>query len=124
MDILDSLFGRFYPMSRIFAYDCVSATKQTTKNQIYDIVAAGFRIEHDLLIERRQSGVKRAKPEGKTRGCFSVLNEEQKPQLRADPVKEMSVPAIASKCSTSRQTFMQVWDKKTARHRSVSSRVA
>ncbi|NEJ26356.1 hypothetical protein GR247_41565, partial [Rhizobium leguminosarum] len=36
------------------------------------------QFERDLLIERTQSGLKRAKSEGKTLGRPSTLNEKQK----------------------------------------------
>ena len=61
-----------------------------------------------MLIERTQSGLKRAKSEGKALGRPSTLNEKQKQDVRDDLAKEMSVSAIARKFGTSRQTIMRV----------------
>ncbi|PWU70726.1 resolvase [Ochrobactrum sp. POC9] len=75
------------------------------------VLNAVAQFERDLLIERTQSGLKRAKSEGKTPGRPSTLNEQQKQAVRDDLAKEMSVSAIARKFGTSRQTIMRVRDE-------------
>jgi putative DNA-invertase from lambdoid prophage Rac len=75
------------------------------------VLNAVAQFERDLLIERTQSGLKRAKSEGKTLGRPSTLNDEQKQDVRDDLAKEMSVSAIAKKFRTSRQTIMRVRDE-------------
>ncbi|HCJ74444.1 recombinase family protein [Rhizobium pusense] len=67
--------------------------------------------EMNLLIERTQSGLKRAKSEGKTLGRPFTLNDEQKQGVRNDLAMGMSVSAIARKFATSRQTIMRVRDE-------------
>ncbi len=69
------------------------------------------QFERDLLIERTQSGLRRAKSEGKTLGRPSTLSEEQKQDVREDLANELSVSAIARKFGTSRQTIMRVRDE-------------
>ncbi|WP_413990778.1 recombinase family protein [Labrys okinawensis] len=75
------------------------------------VLNAVAQFERDLLIERTQSGLKRAKSEGKILGRPSTLNDEQKQGVRDDLAKEMSVSAIARKFRTSRQTIMRVRDE-------------
>ena len=76
-----------------------------------NVLNAVAQFERDLLIERTQSGLKRAKSEGKALGRPSTLNEKQKQDVRDDLAKEMSVSAIARKFGTSRQTIMRVRDE-------------
>ncbi len=68
------------------------------------------QFERDLLIERTQSGLKRAKSEGKALGRPSTLSEKQKHDVRGDLATGMSVSAVARKFATSRQTIMRVRD--------------
>lgn len=75
------------------------------------VLNAVAQFERDLLIERTQSGLKRAKSEGKTLGRPSTLNEMHKQGVRDDLAKEMSISAIARKFGTSRQTIMRVRDE-------------
>nr|WP_284727969.1 helix-turn-helix domain-containing protein [Sphingomonas psychrolutea] len=75
------------------------------------VLNAVAQFERDLLIERTQSGLRRAKFEGKTLGRPSTLSEGQKQDVREDLAKEMSVSAIARKFGTSRQTIMRVRDE-------------
>lgn len=78
---------------------------------IMQALNAGAQFERDLPIELTQSGLKRARSEGKTRGRPSTLSDEQKQDVRHDLAKEMSVSAIAKKFGTSRQTIMRVRDE-------------
>lgn len=82
----------------------------TMTMQVLNAVA---QFERDLLIERTQSGLKRAKSEGKTLGRPATLNDNQKQDVRADLAKGMSVSAIARKFATSRQTIMRVRDDRS-----------
>ena len=75
------------------------------------VIAAVAEFERDLLIERTQSGLKRAKSEGKTLGRPFTLSDEQKQGVRNDLATGMSVSAIARKFATSRQTIMRVRDE-------------
>ena len=76
-----------------------------------NVLNAVAQFERDLLIERTQSGLKRAKSEGKTLGRPFTLSDEQKQGVRNDLAKGMSVSAIARKFATSRQTIMRVRDE-------------
>ena len=72
------------------------------------VLNAVAQFERDLLIERTQSGLRRAKSEGKTLGRPSVLSEGEKQSVLNDLAEGMSVSALARKFSTSRQTIMRV----------------
>ena len=86
----------------------LTSSSGTMTMQVLNAVA---QFERDLLIERTQSGLRRAKSEGKILGRPSTLNEEQKQGVRDDLTKEMSISAIARKFGTSRQTIMRVRDE-------------
>lgn len=75
------------------------------------VLNAVAQFERDLLIERTQSGLRRAKSEGKTLGRPSTLSEEQKQGVRDDLATGMSISAMARKFRTSRQTIMRVRDE-------------
>ena len=75
------------------------------------VLNAVAQFERDLLIERTQSGLKRAKSEGKALGRPSTLSDKQKQDVRDDLATGMSVSAIARKFMTSRQTIMRVRDE-------------
>lgn len=72
------------------------------------VINAVAEFERDLLVERTQAGLARAKAEGKTLGRPKSLSpEESKEALRmlaqGEPVAE-----IARRLSTSRQTIMRI----------------
>ena len=46
------------------------------------VIAAVAEFERDLLIERTQSGLKRAKDQGRTLGRPAVLSNEQQQEVR------------------------------------------
>ena len=56
-----------------------------------NVLNAVAQFERDLLIERTQSGLKRAKSEGKTLGRPFTLSDEQKQGVRNDLATRMSV---------------------------------
>lgn len=75
------------------------------------VLNAVAQFERDLLIERTQSGLKRARSEGKILGRPATLSEDQKRDVRKDLRMQMSVSAIARKFGTSRQTIIRVRDE-------------
>ena len=87
--------------------DLTSSAGTMTMN----VLNAVAQFERDLLIERTQSGLKRAKSEGKALGRPSTLSDKQKQDVRGDLTTGMSVSAIARKFATSRQTIMRVRDE-------------
>jgi putative DNA-invertase from lambdoid prophage Rac len=83
--------------------DLTSSAGTMTMN----VLNAVAQFERDLLIERTQSGLQRAKAEGKKLGRPSVLSEQQKALVREELAAGVSVAAIARKLGTSRQTVMR-----------------
>ena len=72
------------------------------------VIAAVAEFERDLLIERTQAGLSRAKAEGKSLGRpKSLTNEETQEVLRRLAAGE-AVAAIARAMGTSRQTVMRI----------------
>jgi putative DNA-invertase from lambdoid prophage Rac len=86
----------------------LTSSSGTMTMQVLNAVA---QFERDLLIERTQSGLRRAKFEGKTLGRPSTLSDDQKQDVREDLANGLSVSAIARKFGTSRQTIMRVRDE-------------
>lgn len=86
--------------------DLASSAGKMTMN----VINAVAQFERDLLIERTQSGLKRAKSEGKTLGRPARLNETRKQDVLEGLASGMSVSALARKFETSRQTIMRVRD--------------
>lgn len=74
------------------------------------VINAMAEFERDLLIERTQAGLARARAEGKTLGRPSSLTEEQAQQARQRLEAGESVSAVAKSMGTSRQTIMRVRD--------------
>ncbi|MBB6357744.1 DNA invertase Pin-like site-specific DNA recombinase [Aminobacter aganoensis] len=66
------------------------------------------------MIERTQSGLQRAKSEGKALGRPARLNEKQKRYALVDLAGGMSISALARKFDASRQTIMRVRDEVSA----------
>jgi putative DNA-invertase from lambdoid prophage Rac len=77
------------------------------------VINAVAQFERDLLVERTQSGLKRAKSAGKVLGRPAQLNEAQRRQVREELVAGVSVSALAKKFDTSRQTIMRVRDDRS-----------
>ncbi|SCB29760.1 putative DNA-invertase from lambdoid prophage Rac [Rhizobium hainanense] len=84
----------------------LTSSSGTMTMQVLNAVA---QFERDLLIERSQSGLRRAKSEGRTLGRPSKLSQEQKQDVRNDLAKGIS--GYARKFATSRQTVMRVRDE-------------
>jgi putative DNA-invertase from lambdoid prophage Rac len=77
------------------------------------VINAVAQFERDLLIERTQSSLKRAKSAGKVLGRPAQLNEAQRRQVREELAAGVSVSALAKKFDTSRQTIMRVRDDRS-----------
>lgn len=86
--------------------DLTSSAGTMTMN----VLNAVAQFERDLLIERTQAGLNRAKSEGKTLGRKATLSEQQKQSVLDDLAAGLSVSAIARKLGTSRQTVMRARD--------------
>lgn len=71
------------------------------------VINACAEFERDLLIERTQAGLARAKAEGKTLGRPQSLTKEQVDAVHARLASGDSVAAIARDFDTSRQTIMR-----------------
>lgn len=76
-----------------------------------NVLNAVAQFERDLLIERTQSGLRRARSEGKALGRPATLNAGQKQEVRDALAAGASISAIARKFSTTRQTIMRVRDE-------------
>lgn len=72
------------------------------------VINAVAEFERDLLIERTQAGLSRAKAEGKTLGRPQSLPGSVVEQVRQRLAAGHTVAAIARDFSTSRQTIMRV----------------
>jgi putative DNA-invertase from lambdoid prophage Rac len=68
------------------------------------------QFERDLLIERTQSGLDRAKSNGKALGRPNVLSESQKKQTMQQLQEGKAIAAIARYFNVSRQTIMRIRD--------------
>jgi len=74
------------------------------------VINAVAQFERNLLIERTQSGLARAKAEGKILGRPPALSSEQQSLVRQRLANGESVSAIARDIRTSRQTIMRARD--------------
>lgn len=75
------------------------------------VINAVAQFERDLLIERTQSGLARAKAEGKRMGRPPALSVDQREAVRAQLDAGKSVAALARDLKVSRQTIMRVRDR-------------
>jgi putative DNA-invertase from lambdoid prophage Rac len=71
------------------------------------VLNAVAQFERDLLIERTQAGLARARAEGKRIGRPAGLTDRQKQVLLAELGATLSVAAAAKKYGVSRQTIMR-----------------
>src|SRR3954452_553946 len=86
--------------------DLTSSTGKLTMN----VLNAVAEFERDLLIERTQAGLTRAKAEGKTLGRPPSLTDEQRRAVERQLSEGATVSALARVFNTSRQTIMRVRD--------------
>ncbi len=68
------------------------------------------QFERDLLIERTQSGLDRAKSNGKTLGRPNTLSKSQRKQTIQQIQEGKAIAAIARQFNVSRQTIMRIRD--------------
>lgn len=71
------------------------------------VLAAVSQFERDLLIERTQAGLARAKAEGKALGRPSSLTDQDRAAARAALAAGDTVSAVARRFNTSRQTVLR-----------------
>jgi putative DNA-invertase from lambdoid prophage Rac len=74
------------------------------------VIAAVAEFERDLLIERTQAGLARAKTEGKSLGRPATFTPEKAEEVRAKLAQGEPVAALARIYKTTRQTIMRVRD--------------
>lgn len=74
------------------------------------VINAVAQFERDLLIERTQSGLARAKSKGKTLGRPKIISESQREQVIQLLQEGKTIAAIARDFNTSRQTIMRIRD--------------
>ena len=86
--------------------DLTSSTGKLTMN----VLNAVAEFERDLLVERTQAGLSRAKAEGKTLGRPLSLTEDQRREIERQLREGVTVSALAREFNTSRQTIMRVRD--------------
>ncbi|WP_175849252.1 recombinase family protein [Burkholderia cepacia] len=88
--------------------DLTSAAGRMTM-QVLNAVA---EFERNLLIERTQAGIARARAEGKSMGRPCALSKSQQDEVRQQLSEGASVASLARRYSTSRQTIMRIRDSK------------
>lgn len=71
------------------------------------VITAVAEFERDLLIERTQAGLARAKSEGKTLGRPQTMSDAEKLKAKARLQNGESVSAVAKDLGVSRQTVMR-----------------
>jgi putative DNA-invertase from lambdoid prophage Rac len=103
VDQLSKLGVRVYCLA-LGGADLTSAAGRMTM-QVINAVA---QFERDLLIERTQAGLERARAAGTLLGRPNVLDEDQQAAVRASLQAGLSVSELARKYATSRQTIMRV----------------
>ncbi len=72
------------------------------------VIAAVAEFERDLLVERTQAGLSRAKAEGKTLGRPSSLTAEQQSTIRLQRSQGLSLGALAVQYGVSRAAIQRV----------------
>lgn len=72
------------------------------------VIAAVAEFERDLLVERTQAGLSRAKAEGKTLGRPSSLTAEQQAMIRLRRSQGLSLGALAAEYGVSRAAIQRV----------------
>lgn len=75
------------------------------------VIAAVAEFERDLLIERTQAGLLRAKKEGKSFGRPSTFTDVEQQQIFSRITQGEAIAAIAKSLGTTRQTIMRIRSK-------------
>jgi len=86
--------------------DLTSSTGKLTMN----VINAVAEFERDLLIERTQAGLSRAKAEGKRLGRPTSLMADQRSSVAQRLREGAGVSALAREFKTSRQTILRIGD--------------
>lgn len=86
--------------------DLTSSTGKLTMN----VINAVAEFERDLLIERTQAGLSRAKAEGKTLGRPPSLTDDQRKAVEQRLREGAGASALAREFKTSRYTIIRVRD--------------
>ncbi len=71
------------------------------------VIAAVAEFERDLLVERTQAGLARARAEGKSIGRAAILTQNQREDIIRRLEAGASVAALAREYGTSRQTILR-----------------
>lgn len=74
------------------------------------VINAVAQFERDLLIERTQSGLARARGEGRRLGRAPSIDDRKRAEILAALSQGESISALASRFGTSRQTVMRIRD--------------
>jgi putative DNA-invertase from lambdoid prophage Rac len=90
--------------------DLTSSTGKLTMN----VINAVAEFERDLLIERTQAGLSRAKAEGKTLGRPASLTTDQRSDVARKLNEGITVSALAREFKISRQSVMRIRDAAAA----------
>ena len=72
------------------------------------VINSVAQFERDMLIERTQSGLTRAKSNGKILGRPQILSESQKKQVLQQLQEGKTIAGIARNFNVSRQTIMRI----------------
>ena len=102
---LDELGVRVHCLA-LGGVDLTSSTGKLTMN----VINAVAEFERDLLIERTQAGLSRARAEGKRLGRPASLTGEQRAAVARQLGDGASVSALARTFKTSRQTILRIRD--------------
>lgn len=74
---------------------------------VMTVLASVAQFERDLIVERTQAGLKRAKAEGKTLGRPSVLTAAQQAEIREALASGRTVSELSRRFRTSRTTIQR-----------------
>ncbi|MDX5929262.1 recombinase family protein [Acidiphilium acidophilum] len=99
VDALDAISVRVHCLA-LSGVDLTSSAGRMTMQ----VIAAVAEFERDLMVERTQAGLSRARRTGKKLGRPASLSEDQKCQVVARLDAGSSVSALAREYETSRQT--------------------
>lgn len=80
------------------------------------VIAAVAEFERDLLVERTQSGLKRARDQGKRLGRPSVLTPAQQQEVRSKRSQGASLGALAKEYGVSRPAIQRAWRRTEPAH--------
>jgi len=102
VDLLTSMGIRVHCLA-LGGVDLTSAAGKMTMG----VIASVAEFERDLLIERTQAGLERAKKDGKTLGRPAATNESDVQKLKAEG---LSQSAVAKELSVSLSTVKRLWN--------------